>query len=169
MTRRRLPAVALIALTSILGACADATSDVPTGGDPGSMEGTTWILDADSGVSLGEDPGKARATVRFHAGEVAGVAFCNHYGGEYTSDGETMTITVGAMTEMACEEPLMTLEQAFVAALGQVTGIAVDGDRLTLSGGPVDLVFDAEQLLRLIGTKWRLDGLASGDAVTSTI
>jgi heat shock protein HslJ len=167
VTPRRLVAVAIIGLTLV--GCADATDSAGTGGDLTSLEGTTWILDRDSATALGDDPGDARATIRFEAGEVSGQAFCNHFGGDYTSDGEAMTIAVGAMTEMACEEPLMMLEQAFVAALGEVTGVGVDGDRMTLSGGEVSLGFDAEQPRALIGTDWRLDGLASGGAVTSTI
>lgn len=167
MTRRRLVAVVSIGLA--LSGCADAGTSAGTGGGLDTLEGITWILDHDSAVALGDDPGEARATIRFEGGEVGGVAFCNHYGGEYTSDGDAMTITVGAMTEMACEEPLMTLEPAFVAALGEVTGVSVEGDRMTLSGGEVELAFDAEQPLPLVGTEWRLDGLASGDAVTSTI
>jgi heat shock protein HslJ len=163
VTRRLTAAILILSAT---GACADASAPSDGGG---SVEGTTWILDASSAAALGEDPGDARATIRFEDGEVGGQAFCNHFGGTYEIAGDSMTIEVGAMTEMACEEPLMTLELAFVAALGQVTSVTAGDDRLTLIGGDVELAFDAEQPVELIGMEWRLDGLASGDAVHSTI
>jgi heat shock protein HslJ len=76
-----------------------------------------------------------------------------------------------SVTEMACEEPLMALESAYLAALGEATGFNVEGD-LTLTGGGVTLTFTAIPLpepLPLVGTAWALTTMASGDAVSSTI
>jgi heat shock protein HslJ len=166
---RLRPAIATISLLIVLSACAEATSP-GHGGD--GLEGRTWILDATSVAALVDDaPADARVTIRFDDGEVGGSAGCNLYGGTYTrGEGDAIAIEVGSMTEMACDEPLMALDTAFVGALGEVAAYRLDDDALTLDGGDDTLTFDAEQPLPLEGTAWRLDGLAAGnDAVTSTI
>lgn len=163
----RRPLRALLPLCLTIAACANATT--PSGTDP--FERVTWILDTASVEALlGEPAPDARVTIRFDGGEAGGTAACNIYGGTYTTDGGAMSIVVGSMTEMACEEPLMALEAAFVEALGSIDAFAVDGDVLTLEGGATPLRFAAEQPLPLEGTSWRLDGLAAGtDAVTSSL
>jgi len=65
----------------------------------------------------------------------------------------------------------MTLEGAYLEALGTVTGFAVDG-KLTLHGDEIDLTFDEEVslvALPLVGTTWTLTTIASGDAVSSVL
>lgn len=161
--------IALVAMLT-LAACAD---DGSASQGSGELEGVTWILDADIADDLvGEPSGEARGTIRFDDGELGGSAFCNMFGGTYEAgDDGSMTLTLGAMTEMACEEPAMSLETAFVEALGAVTGYEVGDDTLTLirDGGDA-LTFSAEQPLPLVATEWRLDGIATGtDAVTSTL
>ncbi|HEX6843707.1 MAG TPA: META domain-containing protein [Actinomycetota bacterium] len=155
-------------LMLILAACAEPAPP----GDGADLVGRTWILDPSSVAALlAEAPADARATIRFDDGEVGGTAACNLFGGTYTlGEGDAIAIAVGAMTEMACEEPLMALEAAFVEALGEVRSFRVDGDVLTLDGDGVTMSFDAERPLPLEGTAWRLDGIAAGgDAVSSTL
>ena len=159
--------IALLLLTS----CA---KDTGTGGSDGGsgLEGVTWILDTSSSADLGEVSDEARATVRFEDNEVGGTAFCNHFGGTYEAGADgSLRIEIGAMTEMACIEPLASLEIAYIEALAGVTAYEVTGDALTLirDAGPA-LTYAAERSLPLVGTAWRLDGMMSGaDAVSSTI
>jgi heat shock protein HslJ len=159
-----------VLVLTLLAGCADEQASGP--GTGGGLEGVVWILDDASAVTLGAPPtSMARATIRFDGDEVGGTAFCNHYGGTYEAQGDALSIEVGFMTEMACEEPSMSLEPAFVAALGEVDGYALRDGTLALSRpDTLALVFDAERPLPLVGTAWRLDGVAAGGgAVSSTV
>jgi heat shock protein HslJ len=76
------------------------------------------------------------------------------------------------MTEMACSPPeTMTAEAMYAEALTRVDTVAVD-QGLTLSGDGVELVFEALEPVpdaALTNTVWVLDGLISGDAVSSVM
>jgi len=166
----RIPVSLMILAT--LASCADDDGGAePQGGD--DLEGITWILDDTSVADLiDDDPGQARGTIRFADGDIGGTAFCNMYGGTFEAGDEgSLSLQLGAMTQMACEEPIGSLETAFIAALGEVTGYSVGDDTLALTraDGPA-LTFSAEQPLPLVGTAWRLDGITTGtDAVSSTL
>ncbi|MGZ8597957.1 MAG: META domain-containing protein [Actinomycetota bacterium] len=156
--------------------CADDGSS-GDGGDPAaSVAGVTWILEAASTEALVDEvvPANARVTIRFEDdGTVSGSAGCNNYAGSYTTSADgTISIEAGGMTMMACEEPLMRLDAAYVTSLSEVTEFEVvdDGAGLVLSGAETPLSFTAEQPVPLEGTAWRVDGIAIGnDAVSSTI
>lgn len=156
----------------LLTACVSGGSPSASG-DGGGLEGATWILDAASTGSLVDRvPPKARVTLRFDGGNVSGTAACNSFGGTFATSGDGgLTISVGAVTAMACPEPVMALESAYLAALGDVTGyqVAGAGRSLLLTGGTVALSFLAEQPLPLVGTAWTLNAVASGGAVSSVI
>ncbi|HEU4354600.1 MAG TPA: META domain-containing protein [Actinomycetota bacterium] len=159
----------LIPLALLLSLVACGEEARPTGN--GDLEDVTWILDRASIDALVEGaPEETRATIRFERGEVGGVAACNQYGGTYEADdGGAIAISVGSMTEMACAEPLMTLESAFVDALGRVSSYRFEGEDLVLEGGGPALRFSAERALPLEGTAWRLDGIGSGGDTVSSI
>ena len=119
-------------------------------------------------------PETAVVSARFgDDGTVSGSAGCNSFGGSYAVTGDAgLSIEPGAMTQMACDEPLMQLEAAYVAALGEVRSFEViDEDAtLLLTGGETPLSYVAERQLPLEGTAWAIDGIATGDdAVSSTI
>jgi len=167
---RRTRSIFTIAVLLVLTMAACADEGAPPS-DGGRLDGITWIVDRASVQRLEPDaPANAHATIRFDdEGGVGGTAFCNHYGGTYEADGADLTIQVGSMTEMGCEEPMMSMEPAFVDFLGSVRSFAVDGTRLTLTGAEVSLTFDAEQPEALVGTTWRIDGLIDGEVASSTI
>jgi heat shock protein HslJ len=160
MRRARLAMIAIvIVMLLVLASCADDDASGASAGG-GDLEGITWILDEASVIGFSADaPDEARATIRFEDGQVGGTAFCNQYGGSYEAgDDGTLSIELGAMTQMACEEPIGSMEGLYVEALGQVTGFTVDGDTLELTRADGDpLTFAAEQPLPLEGTAWRLD------------
>jgi heat shock protein HslJ len=117
----------------------------------------TWRLsvlpgfDAASLAAFGRSP-----TVRFEArssrtsgARVAGFAGCNRFSGAYTFAAERLEIGELAATRMACAEPAMSIEAAFLAAFAGSFRIGQSGDRLTLTpdaatGSPA-LVFVAER------------------------
>ena len=159
--------------TLVLVACADPGGGSSTGTDPEALVGHQWTLDASSMASLaGEVPAGAIVTIAFEDGQVSGRAACNSYGGAYDAgDDGSLSFESFAVTAMACEEPLMSLESAYLEALGAVTGFGVDG-KLTLHGDEIDLTFDEEVspvALPLVGTTWTLTTIASGDAVSSVL
>jgi heat shock protein HslJ len=170
--RRPLGLLTLIPL--VLVACADSgggETSIPTHAD--ELIGTTWQLDESSIASLvSGQPKDAVVTLEFADGQARGTAACNSYGGAYqASDDGKLSFESFAVTQMGCDQPLMALESAYLAALGQVTDFAVEGN-LALTGGDITLEFDVvvpPEPLPLVGTIWTLTTVASGDAVSSTI
>lgn len=73
--------------------------------------------------------------------EVSGQSACNRYVGSVEVDGASVTFSPLASTRMACEEPVMAIEAAYLGALAEVERGARDGESLTLSGAGVELVF----------------------------
>jgi heat shock protein HslJ len=166
--------VVLVAL--VLVACARFGPGVGGSDSPGPSAAApdvsgAWVLRQGSGPD-GEIvvPGDHRITLTFSGDEIGGQA-CNHYGGRYElgADG-TFRLGVMSMTEMACAEPMMTVEAAYHAALGAVRAVAHDGDELILSGEGTELVFERLPPVpdaALQGTRWVLESLITGDAVSS--
>lgn len=171
-SRRSLTLLTLLPL--ILVACADnGGGGAGIGTDPADLIGIPWQLDGSSIASLVNDPLQdAVVTIDFADGEVGGRAGCNSYGGAYQASNDgTLSFESFAVTEMACDEPLMELESAYLAALAQVTGFGVEGN-LALTGGDVTLKFGAvppPKPLPLVGTTWTLTTIASGDSVSSVL
>jgi heat shock protein HslJ len=102
--------------------------------------------------------------------DIGGRSPCNHYGGEVVVDAEGSRLELTSMTAMACEEPVMAAEAAFVAALPRIRGATRVGDRLTLLGPGVELAFDRLEpppVAEIVGTDWVLESLVKGDAVSS--
>jgi heat shock protein HslJ len=163
--------VCLAVLVAILVGCGNGGPSPGAGG--GTIEGITWVLNRASIDALVEHaPGNARADLTLEKGRAGGRAACNSYSGGYTVVGDALSFEAFAVTEMACEEPLMALETAYLTALAKVTGYSVDAGVLVLTGGPGDLTFDREvkpEPLPLTGTTWHLESIAHGDAVSSTI
>jgi heat shock protein HslJ len=139
------------------------------------LEGTTWVLDAASIASFGleDPPTDARVDLRFAEGSASGRAACNSYQGGYEVDGERLTFSAFAVTEMACDPPLMELESAYLRALAAVSSFDVtNADSLFLTGAKGTLTFVREpppQPLPLTGTRWVLDTIGHGDAVSSVL
>jgi heat shock protein HslJ len=162
-------------LALILVACADDGSGASGGGskDPAAIRGIEWNLDRASIAALvdGVPPG-AHVTLLFLEEQAHGTSACNSYGGDYRAgDDGSLSFDGFAVTEMACEQPLMALESAYLDALSRVTGFAV-GDTLVLKGGGVKLTFEravTPEKLPLTGTTWRVTSIADGEAVSSVL
>jgi heat shock protein HslJ len=173
--RRSLGSLPLISLALV--ACANTGDDVGTGqdADPDDLVGVVWVLDDPSVAALVDEvPPAAQVTLSFEDGQAHGTAACNSYGGGYRAgDDGSMSFDGFAVTMMACDPPLMTLEGAYLAALGAAKGYEIDGHgNLQLSNGQTTLSFSREKppvALPLVGTAWTLTSLSSGDAVTSVV
>ena len=120
--RRIAPLAAALSATAALSACAgDETvrSFVP--------EGSVWALSEIDGTAF-----PARATIGFPAaGKIAGDAPCNRYSGNQAAAYPWFRAERILSTQRACAD--LAAEQAFFAALGQVTLAEVQGEVLILS------------------------------------
>ena len=171
--RRSVGALPLIPM--LLVACAntgDGAGDGPSS-DPDDLTGVVWVLDDTSIAALVADvPDNAEVTLTFEDGQADGTAACNSYGGSYQAgDDGSVSFEGFAVTEMACDPPLMGLESAYLEVLGGVSGFDVDA-ALRLTNGGTTLSFSREvppEPLALESTAWTLSSVYSGDAVTSVI
>ncbi len=143
------------------------------------LVGTKWVLDSYStgGDAISSVIAGTTVTVTFGPdGNVGGNAGCNHYGGDYTLDGENLSVSSLFSTLMYCETPgVMDQESAYLAHLANVSSYRVAGDRLILmdAAGTETLFFvQAEEVppAPLTGTEWTLESYSlSSEAVSSVI
>lgn len=99
------------------------------------LTGTRW---AATGINNGAEAvtGLAAGTevtaIFAEDGTVAGSGGCNNFNGTYTIDGAGIAFGPIASTKMACEQPAMDQETAFLAALAASSTYAISGDELEL-------------------------------------
>lgn len=153
-----LPAVALIAAGCSGGDGAGAPA----------LAGSSWSLvsyASSAGDATDAVSGTDGAPLTFAAdGSLAGSTGCNRFTGTYEQDGSSLSITLGAVTEMACEGELGAQEAAVLAALPQVASLdAASGLVLVSKGGDVLLTYGAG-LSDLAGTSWQATGINNGAA-----
>lgn len=131
-----------------------------------SLEGTLWrlrsALDADG--SGRRPPGDEKVTARFVDGIVSGSGGCNRYSGDCTISGRSLAFGPLASTMRACPEPAMSIETAFLAALGRATAWDADGRILVLrdADGASLLEFTAVDEPSLTSTAWGATGVNDG-------
>lgn len=155
--------ICLIAGVLILADCASSQG----GGD---LTGKVWALTELAGQSILPDTGISATFTT--DGALSGSSGCNQYNGTYTVSGSNMTInTPLATTMMACAQPVMDQESAYLKMLGEVKSFAVKGDQLTLNGadGKALATYKA-QSQDLAGTNWEAIGFNNGkQAVVSVL
>lgn len=162
----------ILMMALIGGVQAETTSEAVVPPAPPVLDGTQWRLVAyrvDGALIEPETENPPR--IDFADGRVAGHAGCNSFSSAFTQEDDRLEIDPRmAMTMMACEPPLMALEQAITAHLVASTRLRLDGDRLTLSDaeGTDRLVLAPPVATPLTGVIWRLDAYqnAQGALVT---
>jgi len=158
---RRIALLSTFALLAVACLGSDFADSVE-----GSWQLTSGIVDSEEIPLVASHP----ITINFEGDEISGTASCNGYGGSYELSGSTISFGNLAMTEMACfPDETMTAEAMYGQALMMVDTVSLD-EVLTLSGGGAELVFEALPAVpdaELTNTVWVLDGLISGDAVSS--
>lgn len=95
------------------------------GGNPADLLKGNWTVTAIDGGPL---PPAAEVTMTFAGDSLSGKSACNRYNAGVTLTGENLMIEPGAMTMMACEDPLMAVERGFMDALKAVTTFDFDAD-----------------------------------------
>lgn len=147
MTRSSRFLVPLVALLALVAACGDADRS----GLVGSLVGHRYVavsaagIELPAGSSLGlsfeEADGEAGADGRL--GVSGG---CNLIGGGFALDDGDALRSVGGwiQTEMACDEPRMTLDAAVVALLDSSPTLSLDDTTLTITSGATRLTLEQE-------------------------
>lgn len=142
------------------------------------LVGTDWVLESYStgGDAVSSVIAGTTITANFADGNLTGNAGCNHYGGEYSLDGATLTVSSLYSTLMYCETPgVMDQEAAFMGLLANVSSYRVEGDRLILTDAEGTDVLHFVQAPEvppapLTGTGWTLESYSlDGEAVSSVI
>ncbi|NGO52155.1 META domain-containing protein [Allomesorhizobium camelthorni] len=101
--------------------------------EAGSIKGTAWRLS-----SLGGEDAAASvvSTLTFNDdNNISGNGGCNSFGGKASFDGVKLKFSDVFSTMMACEQPKMEQEAAFLAALAKAASYTVEGGTLTLRDG----------------------------------
>jgi heat shock protein HslJ len=128
-SRLVLALFATLALT--VGACASASptpTPVPSG--PLELAGTKWVLIkylSPSGAVF-TVPASVTPTAEFTADTMSGRAGCNTFSAGYTLDADNFAVTGLSSTMMACEEPISTVETAYLQGLAVVDKAALLAD-----------------------------------------
>ena len=104
------------------------------------LVGGTWELTSLNGTDPLEDH---RPTLEFKVEEVSGNTGCNHYGGSYQIQGDTIRFEDLNNTEMACQDPagIMEQEQVYMELLRTA-------NRIELTDGELIIFIDLRPILR---------------------
>ena len=127
------------------------------------LAGTDWLLTSLNGEAV---PAEVPVTAKFgEDGSLSGTSGCNNYSTSYTVDGSSLTINpLIAGTMMACPEPQMSIETAYMGMLGTVAGYEINGDELLLkdANGNVVATFTALKPVELAGSSWQVTSYNNG-------
>ena len=186
MRSRSLVPVVLVSVL-VVAACGAGSSPVPGAtaspappavGDPtavpgptdppgGGLDGRTFLSTAIDGRGL---VAGSRVRLAFLDGTIGASAGCNSMGGSYTVVDGVLRAPQLATTEMACDPALMAQDQ-WLASLLNGAAISLDGDTLTLAKDGVTLTLVDREVADpdrpLTGTTWVVEGLVSGETVSS--
>ncbi len=163
-----LPAV--LALTS----CGGEDAQVPADPDQLDLVGLTFLSD-DVTVNDQAYPLVKGSQLRltFEDGAIGASAGCNSMGGDASWKNAVLIVDGSglAMTEMACEEPLMQQDTWFADILTSKPTLLQDDTTLTLTSDDTVIIFTDEEVVvpdtSLTGTVWQLDSIIAGDSASS--
>ena len=128
------------------------------------MDGHAYLAEAAVGLEL---PEQSSLRLQFDAGQLGVSGGCNLIGGAYSFDGDVLVVDEMIQTEMACDQPLMDLDQAMIELLTSRPTAALADDVLTLTSGETSLTLREEAALPLEGTTWTVTGIVDADSVSS--
>lgn len=159
--------------TANASAAGDTAMQLMESGTPSpELEGSAWRLTEYTDAQGARVSAAARTAIRFADGRITGEAGCNRMSAGYSASGTTISIRTGASTMMACPEPAMSQESAFLALLPQVGSFRIAGDELQLLSASGEMLARFERQIEraLTGAAWELTGYAEGEnAVRSPV
>ena len=177
--RNTIASLGALALTAGLAAgvvAADAPTDEPVIG-VFSIENMTWLLTSQAiDGEMVEVPDRLNVSLLMENGDAGGNGGCNGYFTSYEMDGFDLTFGPVGSTLMACLPPVMDVEQAYFANLGQVTAYQSGGIQMALldAEGNFLLEFDLAPEATVVGS-WVAQGINNGaggvetNALTPTV
>lgn len=127
--------IARTTLLALLGAVALGCSTL-TDAPPPDLEGTTWVAIR----VAGEQPGPNAPSLTIDGEQIAGNAGCNGFNGKVRIEGGRILVDGLASTDVACREPIASVEKLFLNALGRASSIRYDGSNLVIGGDGGEIV-----------------------------
>jgi heat shock protein HslJ len=127
----RLVLVLLAAIALAVTACGSASpTSTPVPSGPLELAGTKWVLIKYRSPSgeIFTVPASVTPTAEVTADTMSGRSGCNTFTAGYTLDGDDFTLTGISSTLMACEEPMATVETAYLQALAVLDKAALLAD-----------------------------------------
>jgi heat shock protein HslJ len=147
----------ILLATAFLAACGGA------GGSEDALVGVIWDLSELHGERL--IPTTSITAEFSEDGKVAGSSGCNNYSAEYEVNGNKIEFNVSltAMTMMACAEPIMKQEAAYLATLERAATFEENDEEMVLfdASGESIAVFEAVSQ-DLAGSSWEVIGYNNG-------
>jgi heat shock protein HslJ len=133
------------------------------------ITGTVWVLDTIvSGGTAQSALAGTRVTLELNDGQATGETGCNHYGADYTLEGDALSIGPAAITLQDCGDEIMAQEALFMSMLGTADRVLLEGGRLVIDAADGELVFTEGEDLALEGPVWVLGGIATEEAIVQT-
>jgi putative lipoprotein len=127
------------------------------------IEGVAWQLtDAWYEGELGEVPAGVSATLLLDAGAASGSGGCNQFFGSYTLDGNAIGFSGIGRTEMACPQPQMGVEDAYLEALALTAAWEGDATSLRLLDGAGTVVLAFQAGVTTVEGDWLVSGITDG-------
>ena len=152
--RRALSLVFIAAVVATVAACSGgAATPSPSASAAASasagaleLDGTSWLLTdyISPDGALFTVPAAVTPLLAFEGGNLTGNAGCNTFSSTYTVTGDAIELGPIVSTKMACEEPMASVEGAYLAALESIDKVAIlDDGKLQLwdDGGKTTLAF----------------------------
>jgi heat shock protein HslJ len=121
-------ALALAACASGIIAAACASTAPPA--ESSDLAGTRWTVQSIDGASAGP----RAPTIAFAPEDrVSGVAGCNRFFGVYEAQAGHIDVRALGRTEMACDQPVMRVEEEFLDMLDEADNYRRDAERLVIT------------------------------------
>jgi heat shock protein HslJ len=169
MTMRRMLIGAAVLL--MVTGCGDETG--ATAGTDGGPDGRTFLSESIiEGGAPRELVDGTRIRLEFtDDGRIVANAGCNTLFSDVSIGDRTLDVGLVGGTEMGCDEDLHDQDTWLAAFLESDPEWALDGDRLTLTSGTIEMVLldrmEADPDRPLEGTRWVVDTIITGDAASS--
>ncbi len=138
--------LSVIALTTLLGACASTSPSAPLSAQ--SLQHHHWVLEKIDGVPLPTEKGQAPDLEIGEHLRANGSAGCNRYFGQVEVQGTQLRIKQMASTMMFCPPPRQDWERAMTSTLSEWSEATLSEQQLRLKGPQHELQFKLQDWVR---------------------
>jgi heat shock protein HslJ len=123
------------ALVMACGGSSATAAPSTAAGSPGSPLDGVWALTQYTSVDGTQQtvPSAVTPTIRFNGNAVSGSAGCNTFNGLADINGDQIRFDQVQSTKLACEDPMATVEAAYLQALNLSTQFTVTGNTLVIT------------------------------------